>query len=89
MRWWVRRIAVWDGNRIATGIAGCAWLTNVGFLIHSKSTQFSLYFSKVSESSCTWVLCIGVTEVNLPIYLTRVFEIWILIFCSSTLCGCL
>ncbi|KAN0141792.1 hypothetical protein V8E53_000254 [Lactarius tabidus] len=31
----VRIIAIWNGNRLATAIAICAWSTNVAFLIHN------------------------------------------------------
>ena len=36
--WWLRRIAIWNRNRIAVAIAICAWSTSVAFEIHSKST---------------------------------------------------
>lgn len=39
----LRIIAVWDGNRIATGIAVCAWCTNVAFLIHSVTEFHSIW----------------------------------------------
>jgi hypothetical protein len=36
--WWLRRIAIWNKNRIAVAIAICAWTTSLAFQIHSKST---------------------------------------------------
>ena len=37
MRRWLRRMAIWNMNRIAVAIAMLAWSTNVAFLILSKS----------------------------------------------------
>jgi len=31
----LRIIAIWDRNRIAVAIAICAWITNIGFLVHT------------------------------------------------------
>ena len=46
------RIAIWDMNRIAVAIAMGAWLTNVAFLIHGKSTPSPLHFLERSENLC-------------------------------------
>ena len=33
----VIRIAIWERNKIVIGLAAATWLTNIGFLINSKS----------------------------------------------------
>lgn len=48
-RWWFRRIAIWNKNRIAVAIAICAWGTNVAFLIYSESIPFSLFVRRTAK----------------------------------------
>jgi hypothetical protein len=53
--WWLRRIAIWNKNRIAVAIAICALITSLAFQIRSMSPPFPNHGFEESDISSALV----------------------------------
>ena len=72
--WSLHRIAIWDRNRIAVGVAIGAWSASVAFQIHSKSTRRHTIVAKNLKSHSPGFFCIDITQVGIPIHPPNCFR---------------